>query len=139
MDDRQFTFLVEEYKSLRSQIDTVVKETWVLETGAIAGTAVVYAWLAKSPNVNIAGVAWWIPILFPFFGLLRQLAMLRRVMHMAEYIRSLEDAICTEEPHGWETFLVEKRKKISGLAISLSAVAFWISLFITTLIVGMLA
>jgi hypothetical protein len=70
------------------------------------------------------------------FALLRQFALMWRIIHIADYIRLLEKTICTESPKGWETFLAEKRKSPFGMAISISAVIFWITLLVVTIVVG---
>lgn len=137
MDERQFIFLVEEYKSLKAELASLVKESRILETGAIAGTAAVYAWLAKAPSVDIVGLGWWIPVLFPVLGLFRHLALTMRIMHIAEYVQQIEDAVCVRKPKGWEKFLAEKRATILGRSIGVSSIIFWFMLLLVTSMIGM--
>ena len=133
MDDKQSVFLIEEYKILKEELLSLVKEARLLETAAIAGTAGIYAWLVKTPNTDsIEKIGWWIPVLFPLFGAFRQIALLTRIMHIAEYIRALEKEICKVSPFGWETFLAEKRTSTSGNAISITAIIFWVCLLYTS-------
>lgn len=115
MDEMHFTFLIEEYKVLRQELDSRLKEVRLLETGAIVAISAIYAWLAKIPKNQIDSFAWWIPVLFPLFGLFRYFGVMHRIMHIAEYIRSFESQVCKNAPNGWETFLAEKRKTIAGI------------------------
>ena len=137
MDDKQFAFHLEEYKFLKDEILSLVKETRYLETLALGGTGGVYAWLAVNSTKQIATIGWWIPVLFPVFAILRQVALLSRIMHIAEYIRAIEKEICENQLPGWETFLQEKRKKVfPSLLISISAFMFWIVLLLISIWVG---
>jgi len=137
MDEIQTAFIIEEYKLLKEELSALVKEVRLLETASIAGAAGIYAWLSKTPDIDkIVNIGWWIPVLFPVFGALRQFALLRRIMHIAEYIRSVEYEMCRVYPFGWEYFLAKKRKTPSGVAISITAVLFWLALLFITLFVG---
>lgn len=125
---------MEEYKALREEIITRLKHARTLETGAVLAIGVVYAWLAKTPSTAIDPIGWWVPVLFPLFGLYRHYVITQRSMEIAEYIRSIEEATWTDSPRGWETFLAQKRNTMKGISISLWPVIFWITLLIVTVI-----
>ena len=137
MNEQQFQFIIEEYKSLKAELQSLVKELRTLETAAIAGIAAVYAWLAKDPANQVLVGAWWIPILFPLLGAFRQVAVLSRIMDLSEYIQLTEKRLDLSAPQGWEGFIKEKRTKLRGKAIALSAFVFWFVLLLITIIVPM--
>jgi len=129
------TFHIEEFKALRAEIDARVKEGQTWESLAITATAAVYAWLATNSDKEFSEIGWWIPVLFPLFGMLRHGALLLRIVQIAEYIRSIEETLANEPLAGWERHLLDQRKRhpVRSRLISFSSFAFWATLLILTI------
>ena len=91
-DDLRKEFLLEEFKALRLEIDSRVRETRIVETGAVASIAAIYAWLSNvTPDTPLVAVGWWIPVGLTVAGAFRYFALIRRLMHIAEYMGELLD------------------------------------------------
>jgi hypothetical protein len=114
---------VEEYHALREEIAASVAETRMLERYAVVGSATVWAWILVQTHqhgwIDIAKI---LPVVLTCFAAFRAWAVFVSLMHIAQYIRTLEDSgrygIC------WETFLRKKHRYI----LLLSAIVFWAAL-----------
>lgn len=141
IDENWVKFRLEEYKALRAEIDSRIKEGNNWESIAIAGIAAVYSWLATNSDKPVAAIGWWVPVLFPLFGLVRQCALLVRIMQIASYLRDMEVAFAQHDPTGWETYLKRRRQEapIRSRLISFSAILMWIVLLAITIAIGWLS
>ncbi len=137
MNEQQLQFLLEEYKSLKSEIEYRVKATERIEYVAIVAVAAIYAWITQR-TTPVSEFVWWIPFLFPVIGIIRQFGLIIRLMDIAEYILKIEKEICLERPKGWEHFLKIKRVyNFSAVIISTSSFIIWLLLFLVTFVIGM--
>jgi hypothetical protein len=115
------SFLLEEYKSLRNQIDYQIKEDRDLERYAMIGIGLVYAWLANVQNPShMIYPAWLFPPLIAFLGMLRARSMARRLDQLSTYVRKIEEEFFDRKGLGWENHLskARARKKSPGLGKS---------------------
>ena len=123
---------VEEYKSLRHEIDALTSESRLLVRLSLTGAAAIYAWLAVNAEAGVETFGWYIPIFIPLFGLLHSLSALSRVMLIAEYVRDNIDPIITVP--GWESFLHRKRtdEPVRQQLVGWSYSLFWIVFLVGT-------
>ena len=139
MNDQQFQFHLEEYKSLKTEIEYRVKGTDRIEYVLVAAMIATYAWLVSNgSDLKNNQWIWWVPVAIPIIGALRQAALLRRIVHLSEYIRTLEQVLCSKNPPtGWETFLLGKRRKeLSARLISITGFVLWGALVMFSLIIA---
>jgi hypothetical protein len=129
MTESTFEYHLEEYRSLKSEIEYRVKSTEKIE--GIVGLAVVamYTWLTQN---SVPYLVWWMPVVLTVLGAVRQAALLTRIMHVSEYVKRLELEFAHKNLKGWEHFLTKKRKTPSGLLISTSGFAFWLITLVAT-------
>jgi hypothetical protein len=117
---------LEEYKSLKQEMQDNSKESYNLELYAVGSLGAFYSWYLfqnKPPIISI------IPIAFVFFGLWRSRLLLKRIEHISEYIRkSLE----SPPDYGWEFYFDNTRKKSR---ISFHVESFWVALLSITIII----
>jgi hypothetical protein len=145
-----YQFRVEEFKSLRGEIDSLVKETRNLEIYVAGALVAYYVWLITHclneipipiPLLQIKGgygLQWLIPMALPILGAWRSWANIGRIMDIAAYITKVEerfDHICLPlgPEKGWEHFLEKRRNKT--WARRGSHVAVWLLLLAITIIV----
>lgn len=128
-------FHIEEFKALRAEIDSRIKEGQTWESLGLTATAAVYAWLATN---SFCDFAWWIPVLFPAFGLLRHSALMVRILQIAGYIRDVEAKLSDDPLTGWETHLLNQRVQhpYRSRLISFSSFVFWTALLILTIYIA---
>jgi len=132
------TFLIEEYKALRSEIEFLSSHSRVLESSIVLGTAAIYAWVAKERPADIEKFIWWVPVILSVLGSIREYGHKVRTFQIAEYIRQIEEYFQKDAtPSGWEHFLVEKRKFKKNIALGLSTFVFWLIMLISTLILAL--
>jgi hypothetical protein len=116
---------LEEYKSLKQEMQDNSKESYNLELYAVGSLGAFYSWYLfqnKPPIITI------IPIVLVFFGLWRSRLLLKRIEHISEYIKkSLE----SPPDYGWEAYFDKTRKKSE---ISSQVKSFWITLLLITII-----
>lgn len=114
---------VEQFKSLRTQIDTTLKELKNLELYALAGVIAYYAWLfthcipsiyipVSQYKISISPIIWFIPVLLPMLGAWRVWVNIGNILIAADYIREIEDEFDDPLHHihigpdkGWENYL----------------------------------
>ncbi|NQW11099.1 MAG: hypothetical protein HQ481_14625 [Alphaproteobacteria bacterium] len=129
MEDHQIQFYMEEYRSLRSEIEYRMKAAERIEYASGVAIFMIYAWFSQR---EIPYIFWWIPVAVPLLGIVRQIGLLIRTMQIADYVRQIEAKICTESPSGWEHFLREKRLSPTGYPVSVSGYAIWGFLLVGT-------
>lgn len=134
LEDQQFQFHLDEYRSLKTEIEYRVKDTGRIEYVIAVAVVVIYAWLSQR---TVDPLIWWLPILLPALGLAREIGLLLRIMQIAEYIREIEATICAERPFGWEHFLVPKRRSLEGITITVAGFLFWTALLAVTIAVAL--
>lgn len=134
MEETQIQFHLEEYRSLKKEIEYRIKATEKIEIIVVGGITALYGWLSQQSD--IPPKIWWIPVGLTLFGLFRQIFLLNRIMEIASYIREIEAAFCTDTLHGWENFLAEIRRKIKGNLLSISGYLLWVVLLIITTLIA---
>jgi hypothetical protein len=107
---------VEEYRTLRVELDDTVKALRQVELYTIGSVAAVYAWLATHVDVLAPGtLPWWIPLGIAGFGLFKNRALISQLRSITEYIQNnLEPSIVVEGVHPlkWYEYLRDHYPKI---------------------------
>ena len=116
----QASFLIEEYKALRKEIDQHMIESRTEERYAIISSGIVWGWLILNREKNF--LLWLVPVLLNTAIVFRTRAMSKHIEQIGMYIRTLEKAFhCT----GWEHH--EKKRNVTKInqiiAIGLLALA----------------
>jgi len=110
---------IEEYKSLRIEIYSLIEETRRLEILALGGVAATYAWFVTSKV--LPGAAWYAPALLPLLGALRSYALFQRIGEIASYLQNLEKTLNWS---GWESHFASKARS----RISFTSIVYWLVL-----------
>lgn len=116
---------IEEYKSLRGEIYSLVAESRNLEILALGGVAATYAWFVTSKVAP--GAAWYAPALLPLLGALRSYALFQRIEEIAGYLREFEKSI---KWAGWESHFASKARS----RVSFTSMVFWLVLLVCTFV-----
>ena len=119
---------LEEYKSLRGQIDYQVKDNRDLERYALIGTGIVYSWLASIDAPTLLVIpAWFFPPLLAIIGARRAHSISNRINQIAEYIRGIEAEVygSTSPIRGWETMVQSAKETKSAPGLGRSRRVFW--------------
>ena len=131
------TLRIEEYKSLRSEIDRLNTDARTLEVSFTVGLAVFYGWLLTRVS-TFPNAVWYLPSVLAVLGGLRSLAILQHMMLIAQHLRHIEaEAFATEKTSGWETVLAAERRRITNRTIGWSSAAFWLLLLGLSLYVAL--
>jgi len=99
-------FLLEEYKSLRSEL--VERARWVrtLETLGTGAIATIWAWLVSTKASF--GVVWFAPAIIPVIGVARSVRVHYETKRLAEYLLRIErlllDKALYDAGAGWERY-----------------------------------
>jgi hypothetical protein len=137
-DDREFYFYHSEREFLLNRIDSDVEETRRIERLVILAAAAVYTWLATESGdaqVEALAWAWWIPLGVTVLGVIRCLAVLKRINVVASYVKLIEDRYATiDDVPGWRTYFDRHGRGKVTRAVLLS----WLILLITTTLVPIL-
>lgn len=131
--------VLEEYKSLRNEINTLAHETRLLVRLSIVGAAAIYAWLAVNADSDISVLGWYIPILIPIFGALLSYAHVSRISLIANYIKDNIEA--RTNSLNWETHISRMRSNqpLRSKSIWNAYRVFWILFLILTLLMPQFA
>jgi hypothetical protein len=113
-------FRLEEYKSLREEIQKRTDRQVNLETYIILALAVVYGFLVTTPEQNLPKdiapllrLLWWIPVVLLFTGLFRWRSNHRMIVRIATYLRGKHEPFVSGiDPTylGWETYQQQNQK-----------------------------
>lgn len=115
-------YLIEQYKSLKKEIGSIVSQSWKLEIYAVAGVAAFSTWAVKEKYHRRV---WFIACLLPIFGGLRSVGLYGRISQIAGYLRDFESA---NGIPSWELALGASRLRISTISL-----LFWIILLLATI------
>lgn len=135
MKESQIQFHLEEYRSLKAEVEYRVKATERIELVVVGGIAGLYAWLSKEGIA--APEIWWLPVVLVIIGALRQIALLNRIMEVTSYVREIEKNFCQNEIGGWEHFLKNIRQSPKGHLVSVSGYLLWIFLLFITVVIAL--
>ena len=143
---------VEEFKSLKHEIELLVRDTRSLELYVVGGLVAYYAWLLTHciPETTVSMpflrqqlllqlLPWFVPIALPLLGAWRSWANVGRIMDIAGYIRTVEDYLHAERiplgpMRGWEHY-VQQRRKEARIRLGSHAVV-WLLLVATTVLIA---
>jgi hypothetical protein len=129
------SFLLEEYKSLRNQIDYQIKEDRDLERYAMIGIGLVYSWLASVPSPShMIYPAWIFPPIIALLGMLRARSITKRIDQLSGYVQKLEEEVFDVERYGWETYLKSARKRNRSPGLGKSRRIYWLVLVIFSIV-----
>ena len=98
-------FHLEEYRSLRRELERCREWLVRLEVTGVLAAAAVYSWLASSDLTDtIAALSWYVPLMVSALGGVRALALALQVRRIRRYLRRLEGAAVTADADlpGWE-------------------------------------
>jgi len=135
---------LEEYKTLRTQIDIAMSQMSTVERWVMVGIAAVWAWLSASrtlPASKVSEFAWWIPLFLAVSGAAQSWALRRDIGFICRYLQSeLEERLSLR----WEQWYGNQRGARPRLGmwywtflVGLTAtVAFWQFLRHTVIVGG---
>ena len=122
-------FRLEEFKVLRGEIELRATEQRGMERNVILVAAAIYGFLLV-PKTGIMAedqpyldLAWYLPPLFSFLGLIRWRESVKMIDALAEYLRGVEQKATPDG--GWETFLAAQREKGQLPIVSAWYALFW--------------
>lgn len=118
---------LEEYKSLKEEMQEYVKESYMLELYGIGALGAFYSWYLFQ---NKPALLAFIPVVLVGYGFRRSVLLLKRIEHIAEYIRN---KIELTPSHGWETYFNKTRKQSE---MSRHVKAIWLLLLVITLVIA---
>ena len=112
----EFSFHLEEFKSLRDEIARLDQAKRQYEIFTIMGIGLITAWLFTQQSTIEADnmtIIWWSPLVVAALGYAQTRAYVRRSYQVGEYLNRLEDSFAARGL-GWEAFLAAKRKPPEG-------------------------
>lgn len=138
---------IEQYRSLRVEIEQTIKDIRDLELYAVAGIVVYYSWLFTHsiPSITVArafdrpiqstSIAWFIPVIVPMLGMWRVWSNVRQLLIAAEYVAKLESEFAAVglpigPSKGWENYLqrIRSRRKL-WYRLRRKQASSWMTLF----------
>ena len=127
-----------QYDTLREEAVSLFEETRRMEVYTVVAVAALYAWLLKENPQGIHVRALFIGTGLVLLAGIRCYVLRRRIQDTAKYLLRIEEFLFgANPPHvknlpGWEHYL--SRGKGKPKPLSWVAVAFWIILFVATII-----
>jgi hypothetical protein len=143
-------FFLEEYKSLRQEIDAKVKARVEFHNLGIIGLAAIYSYIFSNLD-KPWGLPWlfWVPVGLSGTIIYHLLEEHRMVAKAATYIREVvepwmankknERGEVASEPQGWETFLKKTADQKEPLTGGWSPVPLWCGLTAITTVITVVA
>jgi len=128
VSNQNINFAIEEYKAVRTEVDNLQKQSYLMESAVLLGFASVFVFTS---NKNITGgFYWWCLFAVTIVGLLRKTDMSKRVEHLGKYILKLEEALYINSDLGWEKYI-----KNNGLK-NHSTKIFWFTINAVALVMA---
>jgi hypothetical protein len=121
MDDLR-AFQLEEYRSLRKEIEMYITESRTQERYAVIAVAAIWTWLIV--NKQTSSALWILPVLATALIAFREFAIRRHFQDIKDYIKTLEGAF---DVKGWEH--TTRRWSLGSANTLLTSVLFVIALF----------
>lgn len=135
-------FLIEEYRSLRSEIELLYRLSFDAERNALVGLIVLYGFLFSSltdalPNFEFSDVLWFLPVVLGVYARWRVSQYYRGMSLLGDYISAkIETAFKDDGEGGWETYLrrqaASEDRSMLGFFMSGGATAFWNAVVLLT-------
>ncbi len=118
-DEQKFQLTLEEYKSLRAEIDTRIKEAFALIIYCLTAIAAIYGGVTTrsfasgwTPGANhLLQAILDVTVLFPIFGAIKSLEIWQITQMIARQLRRIEAAVGVM---GWETVMERHRREARG-------------------------
>jgi hypothetical protein len=114
-------FLLEEYKSLRTQIDEFMKDIMGLERWAVIVSGGLWSWLSTTEGKHLPGLIYWSPALLSLLFGLRSLGVYVMMRRTGKYILTVERQLDLPAGLGWQIFLCKQRPPFA----TVSSVVYW--------------
>jgi hypothetical protein len=144
---KEETFYVEEYKSLRQEMTTKLKDRLEFNRWGLIGLAALYSYIFSNPGTLIM---FWVPVGLSLVMIIHLNEEHRMVYKAADYIKTETErwADGGAQPQGWENFLRPPRapptprwwtfwKRWPWHLWDWSPVPLWIALFGLTLFIAL--
>ncbi len=129
MTDDQ-TFRLEEYKSLRKEIELYLTESRSQERYTLIAVGAIWAWLMI--NRLTSGLLWSVPIILTVAASIRMIAILQHFTHMGEYIKALEGKFTVRgwehKPKGWTLGAANMLLSLALLVLAIVAFSYRLDL-----------
>jgi hypothetical protein len=142
---KEETFFFEEYKSLREELTTKLKDRLEFNRWGLSGLAALYSYIFSNPAKP---VLFWVPVGLSVAMIFHLNEEHRMVAKSADYIRNNVEPWCKGGPipRGWETYLKppltttpplwQVWKRWPWHLWGWSPVPMWVALFFITLIIA---
>lgn len=128
-------FLLEEYRSLRSEVELLYRLSFDAERNAIIGLVVLYGFLFSSqggarPEFEFSDVLWFLPVVLSVYAKWRVSQYYRGMALLGDYISTrIEPVFKDDGIGGWETYLrhhaASEDRSMLGFFMKGGATAFW--------------
>jgi hypothetical protein len=137
-------FHLQEYIALRAEVLALLETLRSLERNVVVAVGITWGFLIERGKLAPQW-SWFIPVFFGILGAWRVRGILHEFGKFRDYIAELEEAYYSEKgPIGWQgfsrleqsAFSERKQSAFSKLKRSDGTVAFWTTLLITTIAVG---
>lgn len=133
---RDVDFMLEEYRTLRAEIEAVIHHMRNSERNCVVAVVAVYAWIATHPiRPEFKAATWLLPMAAPVFGALYYWSLQRHVRTVAKYLIQIEQFMLAGAPlNGWEHHVNAQSK----LTFNKAPILFWVGLNVLTLTLSVL-
>ena len=111
-DTSTHPLLVEEYRSLRGQIDYLIRDITSLERWAVIVSGALWSWLATRGS-DLPLPTYWCPLAMTFLFGLRALGLYTQIDTTGRYLRDLEGCLPRGAPR-WEHFLQKNKARFKN-------------------------
>ncbi|MEL4429414.1 hypothetical protein [Shewanella mangrovisoli] len=134
MQQKHLSFVLEEYKALRVEIDNIQKQGYAMETALILGIA---GFVSFASSATIAdSLIWYLPFLITLLVTAKKWFLSKRMEELGEYIARIEDKLKFANIIGWEHRLKEIRDGKWYYKKNWATYLFWFALCVFTLWYG---
>lgn len=134
MQQKHLSFVLEEYKALRVEIDNIQKQGYAMETALILGIA---GFVSFASSAKIAdSLIWYLPFVITLLFTAKKWLLSQRMTELGEYITRIEDKLKFANIIGWEHRLEEIRDSKWYYKKNWATYSFWFALCALTLWYG---
>jgi len=134
-------FYLEEYKSLRREVERLAESNRVLERNVLIAVALAWGWLFERRS-HLPSWTWFIPVIFWILGYIRSFGINRSLSTLHLYVGKLETAFSNLDDPGGREHDREDKTPCTPLDghykrfLAPSSNAFWGALFAITVVVA---
>lgn len=140
-DETANSIRLEEYKTLRAELDDLIKAMRNAEVYTIAGMTAVYVWLATNRAALPAGsLPWWLPLPVVVIGFLKNRAFLGSIRRIGKQMLVIERSVVVGDvrPLTWYHHLADPENRSHNL-FDIHDYVLWPLLLVGSLAVPFLA